>query len=132
MRKSRSYKLMLSRDGVQLYLSCHCRLARLACEFIPYGQTLGVAVAVLDRLAPWDIAAEFETQRFARSCGNTPHFVGSTSQIGERVAAIRARLCGSAEFSSDPTVRDLYIAGLLGFESTDDNQLLKAYSQLQF
>lgn len=130
MRKSRTYKLMLSRDGVQHYLACHCRLARLVCDFIPYGQTLGVVVTVLETLAPWDIAAEFDTQRFVRSCGTTPHFVGSSAELAARMSAVRSRLCESSEFSSQPTVRALYVAGLLAFESTDDDQLLRAYSQL--
>lgn len=131
MRKSRTYKLMLSADGVSLYLACHYRLAGLVGAFIPYGQTLGVAVSVLEGLAPCDIAAELGTQRFARSCGSTPHFVGATSQLAERMAAIRARLGESTDFAAAPTVRGLYIAGLLGFEATDDSRLLKAHSQLK-
>ncbi|MFD1961670.1 hypothetical protein ACFSHP_26160 [Novosphingobium panipatense] len=62
MRTSRTYKLQLSGQGIDQFLACHCRVARLAKEFIPYGMTLYVAMSLLDASDPADIAAELNPQ----------------------------------------------------------------------
>lgn len=129
MQTSRTYKLLLSDQGVVLFLGCHCRLAHLVRDFIPYGVTLAVAVTLLATLDPSDIAAEVETQKFARSCGTHVHFVGSSARLVDTVAKIKRKLRDSNEFSVPPAAGKLYVAALISFESAEDKQLLDAYRQ---
>ncbi|CAN5503972.1 hypothetical protein BH10PSE12_BH10PSE12_08590 [soil metagenome] len=130
MQTSRTYKLLLSNQGVALFLGCHCRLAHLVRDFIPYGATLAVALAFLATLDPCDIAAEFETQKFARSCGKQVHFVGASARLVDAMAEIRKKLRDSAEFATPPSVGKLYVVSLILLESAEDRQLLDAYFQL--
>lgn len=127
MRSSRTYKLMLSDDGIDLYLACHHRLSCLLRDFIPYGVTLAVAVSFLDRLDACDIAAELERRKFVRCLGTRPRFVGSSGQLANRVGQLRTKLKESNEFAKLPSVAMLYIVALLSLESAEDEQLIEAY-----
>ena len=81
MRASRTYKLQLSEQGVDQFLACHCRLARMTREFIPYGTTLNVAISILDRCDPSEIAAELESPLCGQLGGPSYRFVGTTSRL---------------------------------------------------
>lgn len=124
---SRTYKLRLSTQGVDLFLACHCRLARLAREFIPYGATLSVAVALLDRLDANDIAAELETVSCDRLAGNLVRFVGCSAALTGIMQRVTERLAASDQLDHSPAIGKLYIVGLVAFGSVDDNELMDVY-----
>lgn len=124
---SRTYKLRLSPHGVDLFLACHYRLARLAREFIPYGMTLTVAVALLDRLGANDFAAELETVACDRLAGDLVRFVGCSTGLAEVVQRICERLAASDQLGHSPAIGRLYIVGLVAFGLAEDDELMAAY-----
>ncbi|WP_157081205.1 hypothetical protein [Novosphingobium naphthalenivorans] len=126
-RSSRTYKLRLSDRGIDLFLDCHSRLAHLLREFPPYGATLHVAVMLLDRMQPWDLAGEVADPRCDRLAGNHVRFVGSSSQLAEITQRLMERIDASDEPTSVTAIGRFYLAGLLVFESSEDHRLLEAY-----
>lgn len=130
MKPSRTYELRLSDQGIDLFLACHCRLTRLSRLFLPYGATLSVVVAVLERLSAAEIAAEFEAQRCQRAAGSTGRFVGAPSSLATHISEMAAKLSDSPEFGSPPRAAPLYLVGLCAFSTLDDAQLLAVFQQM--
>jgi hypothetical protein len=130
MKRSRTYKLQLSEAGIDLFLHCHCRLAHLMREFIPYGATLSAAVAVLDMQDACEVAAELETQRSRKGVGDSIHFVGSTYALAEVSNRIAQSLVEAGEFAAPPRMAQLYIAALGAFASADDELIRKALHRI--
>jgi hypothetical protein len=126
-RLSRTYKLRLSDEGIALFLSCHCRLAHIAKDFISYGMTLAVAVTLLHRLDSAEIAAELERLPSRRIDGPHRRFVGGSARIAEMTRAIAARLAASDDVPAAPAIGRLHDAALLCFESAEALELDWAY-----
>lgn len=124
MKQSRTYKLRLSGDGIDLFLKCHCRLAHLLGDFIPYGLTLSVAVAVLEKQAPEDVIAELETLRCKRALGSQVRFVGSSPDLAEATRRIADRLLASDHIASAPRTGFIYAAALGTLISTADDEIV--------
>lgn len=124
MKQSRTYKLRLSGDGIDLFLKCHCRLAHLLGDFIPYGFTLSVAVAVLEKQAPEDVIAELETLRCKRALGSQVRFVGSSPDLAEATRRIADRLLASDHIASAPRAGFIYAAALGTLISTADDEIV--------
>ena len=127
---SRTYKLRLSEQGIDLFLGCHHRLALLVRDFIPYGVTLSVAVLLLDHLNVDDIASELETQTCQASAGDRIRFVGCSSEVADIMARICDRLLASDRFCQIPPIGRLYIVGLATVRAAEDNELREAYHRL--
>jgi hypothetical protein len=124
---SRTYKLRLSDQGIDLFLACHCRLARLVRDFIPYGATLSVAVLLLDRLGVEDIAAELETRACDQLAGDIERFVGCSNELANVMRRVVERLEASEQFGCKPPIGKLYIVGLVSFKVVEDGELTDAY-----
>ncbi len=124
---SRTYTLRLSDEGIVLFLSCHCRLAHIAKDFIPYGMTLAVAVTLLDRLDSAEIAAELARLPVRRIDGPHVRFVGGSARIADVARTIAARLEASGDVAAAPAIGRLHGAGLLCFESAEAAELERAY-----
>lgn len=127
IRASRTYKLKLSNHGVDLFLSCHCRLARMVGEFIPYGLTLYVAVQLLTRCDPSDIVAELESAACAALAGKIIRFVGTSPTLMNLTEEIEARLETSEESATLPEIWKLYNVALLILQMTEDEEVIQAY-----
>ena len=127
MRTSRSYKLQLSGKGVDAFLACHCRLARLTREFIPYGMTLYVAMSIVDSSDPADIAAELESPDCEVLGGTSRRFVGATTRLAELVERTGKRLAESGQYGRPVATWRLYNAGLSLLLSLDDAELQAIY-----
>jgi hypothetical protein len=127
---SRTYKLRLSDQGVDLFLACHYRLARLVRDFIPYGTTLSVAVALLDRLGPDDIAAELATRTCHQLIGDMVRFVGCSNELATIMKGVTTRLEASEQFACRPPIGRLYIVGLVSFGMVEDAELNAAYRRI--
>lgn len=132
MRKagSRTYKLRLSEQGIDLFLACHYRLAQLLRDFIPYGATFSVAVALLERMDADDIAAELETRSCLQCTGDKTCFVGSSAELAEIMQLVCERLVESDRFAQSPPVGKLYIVGLASFRTAEDKDLAEAYRRV--
>lgn len=126
-KASRTYKLKLSSRGVDVFLSCHCRLARLAGEFIPYGLTLYVAMQLLARCDPCDIIAELETLACAALAGNIVRFVGTSHTLSTLTDQVSARLTVGEACATAPEVWKLYNVALLLFQMAEDEEVQRAY-----
>lgn len=126
-QSSRTYKLRLSDRGIDLFLDCHCRLAHLAREFVPYGSTLHVAVTLLDAMEPSELAAVLADPLCDQISGSSVRFVGSPPQLTSLTQGLIARLVASGEVFAPPAVGRLYLAALLSFESADDHEILSAH-----
>lgn len=127
---SRTYKLRLSEQGIDLFLSCHYRLAQLVREFIPYGTTLSVAVLLLDRMDVDEVAAELETNACQASIGVHVRFVGCSTELADIVGRICERLTASDRFGHSPPIGRLYVVGLATLHAAEDKDLRNAYCQL--
>lgn len=127
MRASRTYKLQLSEQGVDQFLACHCRLARITREFIPYGTTLHVAVSILDRCDPSEIAAELESPLCGQLGGPSYRFVGTTSRLADVVNRVGRRLVESGECGAGVATWRLYNVALIMFLTSEDRELQIAY-----
>lgn len=124
MSRTRTYKLRLSHEGFEHFLHCHHRLAALSGELIPYGATLYASVALLDAMAPQDIAAEADVRSCMRLAGSRSYFVGFSVRLAELVVDLRQRVAGIA---TDLPVARLYLLGLVAFASADDDEIVRAY-----
>ena len=129
-KASRTYKLRLSPHGVDHFLACHYRLAKLVGEFIPYGATLSVAVMLLDRLAADEIAAELEDPPSNRLAGDSVHFVGCSTELVGIVQRVADRLTASDQIEGAPSAGRLYHVGLVAFGAAEDGELADAYAKL--
>lgn len=127
---SRTYKLRLSEKGVDLFLDCHYRLARLVRDFVPYGTTLSVAVALLERLDTDDIAAELETRTCRQCAGDIVRFVGSSKELALIMRGVTERLEASEQIAGRPPIGRLYIVALVSFGSVEDVELADAYHRI--
>jgi hypothetical protein len=126
MKRSRTYKLQLSEEGIDLFLQCHWRLARMMREFIPYGVTLSVAVAVLEMQDACEIAAELEAPRCGQTVGPDIRYVGSTYGVVDACARIAEKLIEAQEVAAPPRMARLYAAALGTLTSADDQQIREA------
>jgi len=130
MESSRTYKLMLSDKGIDLFLDCHCRLSHLVRDLIPYGMTLTVAVKLLEGLDTCEIVAEAETRRLTQSYGTQPHFVGSSTKLTEVIARIKKKINNSNEIGVIPSIGKLYVLALFSLEAAEDGQIMAIYQRL--
>ena len=127
MRRSRTYKLRLSPQGIDLFLDFHGRLARLLCDFIPYGLTLSVAIAILESRGADDVFETLQERRFHVCLGKETRFVGTTIQLTQIMTRIAARLAESREFSQATKLGHLYLTAILLATSAEDQELLDAH-----
>jgi len=127
MRRSRTYKLRLSPQGIELFLDFHGRLARLLCDLIPYGLTLTVAIALLESRGADEVFETLQERSFHICLGEETRFVGTTIQLTQVMARIAARLAESREFSQAPKIGQLYLAAILPAMSAEDQELLDAH-----
>ncbi|BAI99051.1 MULTISPECIES: hypothetical protein [Sphingobium] len=130
MAQSRTYKLRLSKEGIDLFLQCHCRLAHLLQNFIPYGVTLMVAVAILEGQDACDVVAELEEQRLHHCIGDNIRFVGSSTALIDATKRVSDKLLNRHECPSAPQMGHLYIIALLSLASAEDRQLVEAFERV--
>ncbi|WIW89563.1 hypothetical protein K3M67_06285 [Sphingobium sp. V4] len=130
MAQSRTYKLRLSREGIDLFLQCHCRLAHLLQDFIPYGVTLMVAVALLECQEVCEVAAELDAQRLHHCVGDNIRFVGSSTALIDAARRVSDKLLMQQETSTTPQTGHLYIVALFTLASADDRQLVEAFERV--
>lgn len=129
-RESRTYKLCLSEVGLDHFLDCHCRVAKVARDLAPYGVTLFVALAIADTLSPGKLSAEIDAPACAALHGRTVRFVGFTGHLADLTSRLCDRLAASGRIAA-PRVNRLYVAGLSCLGSADDRAIAQAYRQMR-
>lgn len=128
-QRSRAYKLQLSDQGIHLFLRCHCRLCHLIGDFLPYGTTLLVALAALDRCADGDLPGLFLDPEIDRLGGDRIRFVGTSAILSNLVAAIGERLA-VAPVPRPPQVWKIYLAALMHMEAMESRSLIHRCKEL--
>lgn len=123
---SRTYKLRLSKKGIETLHDSHCRLGCLVHELQAYGTTLFVAVTLLDRLDPSDLAAEVATPRYGELAGAITCFVGFSHQLAQVVECV-SRKVEAIDECEPVSIGKLYIAGILTLLGAEDREILQAY-----
>jgi hypothetical protein len=96
-------------------------------EFIPYGTTLHVAISILDRCDPSEIAAELESPLCGQLGGPSYRFVGTTSRLADIVDRVGRRLIESGECGAGVATWRLYNVALIMFLTSEDRELQIAY-----
>lgn len=129
--RSRSYRLRLSGEGTDLFLGCHCRLARLTRSFVAYGATLAVAMSLLERLDDDEIVAELMMPDLPRLSGAAEYFVGAPPALAKLVVSIQERLDQTASFAVLPPVNIIYVAALALMSSSEDMSIMQAHGDRQ-
>lgn len=129
-RPSRAYKLKLSGKGIALLLDCHCRLGHLACDLLPYGLTLRVAVALLAARPIEEILGEVTDEELAAFAGKEIRFVGTSPNLAEITAQIIEDLAASGELDKIPPTWHLFIAALSFMRSSEDRSIKRVYESL--
>lgn len=124
-RLSRTYKMKLSPRGVTLFLECHTRLCLMICDFLAYGTTLQVAVALLERAPVDDMLADISAAEILELGGREIRYVGASHMLMERAVRIARRIEGSGRLSPPPQTWKIYIAALLHLRSSDDAAILR-------
>ena len=128
-RTSRAYKLQLSDEGLGHFIDCHCRLARLAGDLIPYGVTLYAAMTVFAGLDSSEQVAELEAPLCSRLAGSSVHFVGFSPELRALIVHISDSIGASGQVARNPLVSRLYLAGLAAFSSAEDDELRHAFGR---
>jgi len=129
-RRSRTYRICLSHEGTELFLSCHCRLARLMARFIPYGATLFVAVLLAEASDPAELVAELEDRSINRLFGSAEHFVGASGRLSNIVEAICDRLIEQDGIRDRPPVARIQLASLTIMAGSEDGELVQGYHRM--
>lgn len=129
-KSSRAYKLKLSHQGIGLFIDCHCRLCHLVNDFLPYGTTLFVAVAILERASIDELIGEISSAELPGYGGKEVRFVGTSPALGQATARIFDRITVSAQLHPIPQTWKLYIVALNWLRSCDDHVLIRAYQEL--
>jgi hypothetical protein len=129
-RASRAYKLKLSERGIGLFLACHSRLCGLANDLLPYGTTLRVAVAMLERLTADELAAEVASDELGSFAGKETHFVGTSPDLALKTAALTKRASSSDLVGITPQSGAIFLAGLVCMRESEDVTISKAYEAL--
>lgn len=127
---SRAYKLKLSNDGIFLFLRCHCRLCHLVGDFLPYGSTLHVSVALLERVPTDDLLAEIQDAQLSAYGGKEIRFVGTSPQLAELTARLAIRISESGCVHPVPQTWKLFLAALCCMQQADDKYVVGAYDRL--
>lgn len=131
MRRSRTYRMQLSQAGMELFLSCHFRLARLTSSLLPYGTTLFVAILLADTLDTSEIKAEMTAPSVNRLKGNSQHFVGTSKVLAQISAAIIDRMKGAEIMPYRTKIAHLYVASLAIMAASEDDALATAYRRMK-
>ena len=127
---SRAYKLKLSPQGIGLFIDCQCRLCHLVNDFLPYGTTLFVAVALLERASIDELLGEIGSAELSSYGGKEVRFVGTSPALGQATARIFDRITVSAQLHPLPQTWKLYIAALNWLRSCEDQVLIRAFQEL--
>jgi hypothetical protein len=131
MKSTRTYKLRLSDQGIALFLEQHSRLASLLRDFIPYGETLAVAIALLEAQPPCEVAGELASTLCKQGLGDNIRFVGFSPEVAELTKRISENLLAAGETSSAPKVVSIYTAALTTMKSADDREILRAHRRFE-
>jgi hypothetical protein len=130
-QRSRAYKLQLSEEGIQLFLRCHHRLCRLVGDFLPYGSTLYVAVAVFSRSSVEEQILELSDPSLLRLSGRTIRYVGTTPVLLDLVESIRAGVIQMNDIDSTPQHWKVFLGALTLMETAQDRQLITYFEDLR-
>ena len=130
IRRSRTYRIGLSQEGTDLFLTCHCRLAHLTGLFIPYGATLFVAVLLAEVADLSELAAQLGDRTLSRLSGRGEYFVGASAALPDIVTTVSERVESIDTFAKRPAAGHVHLASLALMATCDDDALADAYKRM--
>lgn len=127
-QRSRAYKLQLSNDGIHLFLRCHGRLCRTVSDFLPYGATLYIAVALLDGGCPdEEIPAVYLDPDLAHYGGRIIRYVGTAPTLSSIVSGICDRMICVEPIHPSPQTWKIFLMALVYMEQADEQDILRCF-----
>ena len=130
MPKSRTYRLRLSEEGTDAFLTCHYRLARVVRRFTPYGATLTVAMLLAQELDGAELSAELSAPAVERLAGHIEHFVGASPDLREAAANMLGHVESAAHGGSRATMVRLFATAIALMCACDDREIARAYGRI--
>ncbi len=128
--KSRTYRLHLSEEGTDTFLECHCRLARIARRFIPYGATLTVAMLLIEVLDGSELSDELLAPAVKRLTGRIEHFVGASPHLAQKAAKMLEYVEISPDGGPAITTARLFTAAIAHMSASEDSEIARAYRRI--
>ena len=123
VRPTRSFKLKLSPEGMDLLIDAHCRLIRATRRLLAWGTTLHVAVTLLEALPAAQVAESFVSARHARFMGAEEHHLGAPYHLSATAALIAKRIGGAAADRETPSLACIYLLALQQVLRADNAEL---------
>lgn len=130
-RPTRSFKLRLSKGGMDLLIDAHCHHIRSTRRLIAWGTTLHVAVGHLDRLPPQALAAVMEESCNAGLVGSEEHHLGAPNGLVGLAAGIAERIRALAPDKPAPSLGSVYLLALRTLLAADSAAVLETYLKMK-
>ncbi|MBV1686395.1 hypothetical protein KRR38_01585 [Novosphingobium sp. G106] len=130
-RPSRAYKLKLSREGIALFIECHCRLCHLVGDLLPYGTTLRVSVTMLEATPLDELASELVSGELTAFGGKEIRFVGTSPTLATLTAQLSDRAAANSAIGSAPQTWRLFLAALSLMRIAEDAFVVRTYETLR-
>lgn len=126
-QRSRTYKLQLSVEGMQLFLRCHCRLCRVVGDFLPYGTTLLIAASAFCRVDAEAAASRLLEPAQARFGGKIIRFVGTSPNLAVIVKEIGRKLTTNYAVHPAPQVWKIFNVSLAHMDEMTDREIVREF-----
>lgn len=126
-KRTRTYKLRLATDGIDLFYACHARVGREARRFIPYGATLFTALSILAAREEEEIADMLQSPETARLAGRYSCFVGYSSELSDLAARTLERIRRSPEIGEAVTISRIYLVALRCLAEAEPPEIMAAF-----
>lgn len=128
-RQSRTFKLRLSPEGMDLLIDSHCHLIRSTRALAAWGTTLAVAVDCL-AAAPIDLVRDqLSKLPDAGLSGEEEHHLGAPKGLNETAGVIAAKVAESASDWRPPALSQIYIVALQQLAKTEPAKVCAAYDR---
>lgn len=130
-RQSRSFKLRLSPQGMDLLIDAHCHLIRKTRKLIAWGTTLHVAVAHLEQVPAAALAKDLTALCVAGLSGVEEHHLGAPNQLVSQAATIVDRVRPFLPSSAAPTLGNIYLLGLQYLVKAEGSALVATFNRVK-
>lgn len=128
-RPTRSFKLRLSRQGMDLLIDAHCHLIRATRRLLAWGTTLHVAVAHLETLPAELLVDELAVVGRAGLAGGEEHHLGAPTSLVGLAGAIADRVSGARKDMAAPSLGSIYLLALHILATADQTSLQATYEK---
>lgn len=118
-QRSRTYRLTLSKTGMDLLIEAHCHLIRSTRGLLAWGTTLHVAVHYLEALPPQKVKTSLDQLSMSGLIGEELHFLGAPASLNDAAARVVQMVCDHYPDAPPPELRHIYIVSLQALVTAD-------------